>query len=336
MPTSPIGIIDSLASGFEIVAAHLQILVLPLGLDLFLWLGPRVSLRPFLNWIEQIFTNNPYGDPASQEGYRQIANWAHDLAQVGAERYLPILLPPTVLGGRRVNILPFDFKPPLIESWAGSAGTIVMALVSGLLIYEICYGWIALYVLGEPFRFWRFTRQIASIAGQSLLAAGISSGIAFAVLIMVISMISLLLVLGGPDMAFVAQFLFLLFVATVVIPACSMAAFTLHSMFLNRRNVISALWDSIRVVQWNMFPTTMLLAIIVLIYWALNSLWALADRSSWVILAAMVGNAFISTGLIAATLVFYQDRYRYWREFREALLAELERRRIQQDNNRQI
>src|SRR5689334_7802225 len=72
MPASPVGIIDSLASGFEIVTAHLQILLLPLSIDLFLWLGPRFSFRPFMPSLEQFFTwliNNvsaPENDPITQ------------------------------------------------------------------------------------------------------------------------------------------------------------------------------------------------------------------------------------------------------------------------------
>ena len=38
-------------------------------------------------------------------------------------------------------------------------------------------------------------------------------------------------------------------------------------------------------------------------------------------------NAFISTGLLTASFVFFRDRYRYWRELRAELMAELERRR---------
>ena len=40
----------------------------------------------------------------------------------------------------------------------------------------------------------------------------------------------------------------------------------------------------------------------------------------------------LSTALIAATCVFFKDRYRYWREMRAELLMELERRRAQQGN----
>jgi hypothetical protein len=66
--------------------------------------------------------------------------------------------------------------------------------------------------------------------------------------------------------------------------------------------------------------------LVVLVNSALQLIWRLADTGSWLVVLGMIGNAFISTGLIVATFVFFKDRYRYWQEMREALLAELKRR----------
>ena len=44
MDSRPRGIIDSLGIGFSLVARRPILLVIPLLLDLFLWLGPRLSI----------------------------------------------------------------------------------------------------------------------------------------------------------------------------------------------------------------------------------------------------------------------------------------------------
>src|SRR5262245_53782346 len=44
-PAPPQGIITALATGFEMVNARLELILLPLALDLFLWLGPHVSIQ---------------------------------------------------------------------------------------------------------------------------------------------------------------------------------------------------------------------------------------------------------------------------------------------------
>jgi hypothetical protein len=42
----PIGIIQSLASGFDLVTRYPVLMLLPVLLDIFLWLGPRLSAYP--------------------------------------------------------------------------------------------------------------------------------------------------------------------------------------------------------------------------------------------------------------------------------------------------
>jgi hypothetical protein len=333
LPTSPVGIIDSLASGFEIVAKHLQILLLPLSIDLFLWLGPRFTFRPFMPGLEQFF--RWLAKSATGPDNDQVLQWikqTQDLAQNAPALYLPVILPPTLLGGRRASGLPFEFKPIVIDTMAGNVLGIILALFGSLILYEICFGWIAQYVLNEPMRLWRFTRQVASVTVQSVLALVVG------IIIFTGSTLVLMLILGIASLAGsdFLEMMILTFYMGIAIPCLIMVTFTLHSMYLNHNNVIVAMWDSIRVVNWNMLPTAFLLGLGTLIFSAMNIVCLMADQGSWLVLVAMAGNAFISTGLIAGTFVYYKDRYRYWRELREALLAEIERRRAQQDQNRQV
>ncbi len=105
--------------------------------------------------------------------------------------------------------------------------------------------------------------------------------------------------------------------------------FTIHGLLMNERGPLGALWDSIRVVQWNMTATLFLFLLIILLNTALLAVWNLAPTGSWLAVVGIVGNAFAATGLITASFVFFKDRYRYWREMRAELIAELERRRAQ-------
>src|ERR1700752_428250 len=51
----PPGVIGSLRAGFDAVASHVWLIIVPLALDIALWLGPRLSvdglLRPFVRYI---------------------------------------------------------------------------------------------------------------------------------------------------------------------------------------------------------------------------------------------------------------------------------------------
>src|ERR1700690_1115448 len=52
MPVPPQGIIASLVTGFEAINARLELMLLPLALDLFLWLRPPLSIGPLVPQIE--------------------------------------------------------------------------------------------------------------------------------------------------------------------------------------------------------------------------------------------------------------------------------------------
>ena len=105
--------------------------------------------------------------------------------------------------------------------------------------------------------------------------------------------------------------------------------FTVHGVLLHEKNALAALWDSVRVVQWNMTSTMLLVLLLVVLSLAMGTIWNMAPAGSWLAVAGMVGNAFISTALVAASFIYYKDRYRYWREMRAELIAELERRRAE-------
>jgi hypothetical protein len=114
---------------------------------------------------------------------------------------------------------------------------------------------------------------------------------------------------------------------------CSFGFFTLHGILINGRGLFAALWDSIRIVQWNMLSTLLLILSISFLLFALQKLFLLAGTGSWLVLATMPAQAFLTTGLISATFMYFRDRHRYWRKMREILLAELERRRARSESN---
>jgi hypothetical protein len=111
-------------------------------------------------------------------------------------------------------------------------------------------------------------------------------------------------------------------VATIVIWLGIMAllwvvfhlVFTIHGILLSEETLIKAAWNSIRLTAFNSFPTMGLLALTLGISAGLDYLWGLPGEDSWMLLVGIAGHAVISSGLIAATFVFYQDRYRYWTE----------------------
>jgi hypothetical protein len=100
--------------------------------------------------------------------------------------------------------------------------------------------------------------------------------------------------------------------------------FILASMVVNDARVLRAIWNSIGVVLRNFWPTLWLFILINLIGGGMTILWQQISRGAWTGLA-IVGNAYVGTSLIAASLLFYQDRYGRWQEALAEPLARQEK-----------
>ncbi|MCS7049959.1 MAG: hypothetical protein NZ483_11800, partial [Verrucomicrobiae bacterium] len=75
-----------------------------------------------------------------------------------------------------------------------------------------------------------------------------------------------------------------------------------------------ALWDSPQLVFHNLSQTIGLYAVIMLIGYGLGLLWRLPGVETWWLAIGLGAHALTSTALLAATFVFYKDRYRFWVE----------------------
>jgi hypothetical protein len=76
----PLGVIGSLAAGFEMLGQRLWLIVLPVLLDLLLWLGPRLSIAPLLRQFVAVLLAQPTADPTMAS---QVAQATQMLEQFG-------------------------------------------------------------------------------------------------------------------------------------------------------------------------------------------------------------------------------------------------------------
>jgi hypothetical protein len=90
--------------------------------------------------------------------------------------------------------------------------------------------------------------------------------------------------------------------------------FGIHGILLNNRPLIPAISESVQIVHTNLVSTLSLFILAALLNLGLRLLWMLPDSSSWLLLAGIGGHAFVSTGIIAGSFIFYQDRYLDWQK----------------------
>jgi hypothetical protein len=241
---------------------------------------------------------------------------------------LPLVGLPVLLAGREAGTLPFSLTPPVweISSPMTMLGVRMLAMGVGLVLGSLYVGLIAEQVRTGGVDVRRLLRRWPiNLLWVVLLI------VLLPVLLMVIFVPFVLLASGlsmfGGFMSYVGA-AFLVVGMFVTFSIAVFMIFTIHGVFLNERGLLSASWDSVRVVQWNTTATMMFLMMLMVLGMAMTYVWTLAPTGSWVAILGMIGNAFITTGLIVASFVFFKDRYRYWREMRAVLVAEFQRRGI--------
>jgi len=77
----PLGVIGSLAAGFEMIGRNLSLITLPVLLDLLLWLGPRISVAPLLEQLVAFMLSRPSPDPETARQVVQVTQLVGQFAE---------------------------------------------------------------------------------------------------------------------------------------------------------------------------------------------------------------------------------------------------------------
>jgi hypothetical protein len=72
------------------------------------------------------------------------------------------------------------------------------------------------------------------------------------------------------------------------------------------------------VVHRNLLPAVGLVLIVNVLHAGLLYIWRILAGSTLGMVAGIVGNAYVNTGLVMASFIFYRDRFTAWQQTRQA------------------
>lgn len=318
-PERPAGILTCLITGFEVIAHQPQLALLPILLDLYLWLGPRLSLAPLIAQVRSLWAAAPTPEVAP---FYQSANQFFDLI---AEEYNyfsllnfgPLVGVPTLMSLRMTLEHPFGPRAEIPVPDAGIALVwALVLLVIGLGLSAVYLWQVGLRVSQEtevpvpgplpPVRLWGYLVQLMVL----LLSV-------FFVLSFPASLFISTLTLANMNLASLAMTL--LFSMAVLV--------LLHGLYIIPGMVqlgqapFPAIRDSIILTRLDFLGTLGLIAVIIIVAQGLNFVWSLPDAGSWATVVGILGHALVSTALTATLFVFYQERLVYLQTLRHAYAA---------------
>jgi hypothetical protein len=329
-----LGLIDTLSNGFKVVQRRPWLIVLPVLLDLWLWLGPRWSIQPLADSLLRLLAAQSLPPEMAQlvDPYRELLTaagasfnlwWLLDNNPTWLSTILPSLAEPVRLGAAPAAITgsaaALLLWSPVVLLLGVALGSVFMASVASQLpaqrtdeeeTPDQTANGAAIPHQGSGAGFW--LRRALRTFGLAIL---------FSLLILVLlMMVSLLLSLVmmpifliSPQAGAGAATLAGLMIGWFAVLAYLMLYFVLAAMISDGVGLRQAIWRSVNVVYRNFWSTVGLLLLLTLITWGFGLIWQrLAAGSTLGVLAAIAGNAVLITGLTAARLIYYQERRTRW------------------------
>ena len=284
------------------MASRPALIIPPLVLDLFLWLGPHLGIARLIDALTE---------PAIQAGglVEEQASLIRQVIESAGERFnllsalstIPIGIP-SLMAGRMplenplglISRIDVDDAGRVLLIWIGLSGI-------GLGFGAYYQYWIAGAIApdAELGPGWMAALRMVGF-GILIFVGGLVAGIT---VLIAITLATLILPLLGTGVFFLG-FALLFWVAVYLI-------FTPHGIIRYNQGVFRSMFESFLLVRWNLLATVGYLGMAFGTYWILNLVWNLPSPASWFSLLALAGHAFVATTLLAGSYAYYQGR-REW------------------------
>ncbi len=296
-PPPPPGVIRALTAGFNAVANRVWVILFPILLDVFLWLGPRLKVdvlaRPYLQDMLSL-------QPAPSGGLMDLTAVQTMLAGLNVFSSLRTF-PIGIFSLMAVNL---SGDSPLGPRLDYQYHSLFLLFISSVLISML--GWllgsayfhavagVALPQASRP-PLWRSLVQGFFLSGLlNLLATVLSVPVLF-----MMGILSLI----NQSLGVFAYFVLMIFVLWLALPVF----FSGHGIFTDARNLFSSLGQGFRLVRYALPSMGWFAIIAVVISQGMDVLWRMAPPASWMAGVGIFGHAFISTSLLAASFIYYRD-----------------------------
>ena len=304
----PPGIFGSLKTGFEVVSSHVLLILLPFILDLFLWLGPRLSVSKVMGPLyTALFEQAKHGLATPDDAKRLTA--IQDVFVEGLQRFNLVSLM-SRLQTFPVGISSLVAKTMPVDSPMGSE--MIIQLPSPLAVLAIMFSLIGIgWVIGGLYFRW-VSRTVlggrdAAISPQrAIIQTLVLSALWFMALVALSIPVILLLTVFtiiNPVLASGAFFIMLLLSFWLIVPLF----FTPHGIFVRGQNAFHSIFTSFKMARFTLPTSGMFVLITFILTTGLNYLWSVPKSNSWMTLVGIGGHAFIATALLAASFVYYRD-----------------------------
>ena len=297
----PPSVIRTLIRGFNTVASHIYLIILPVLLDLFLWLGPQVKANPVFDELAMLIKQT--GQQLPQDANTILSEFSANFNLLSVLRTVPVgvfsLFSASLSTGS-----PLGQRMVLLTS---TVQDVLLALLAanfiGMVLGAIFFHTVAKVSL-QPKKDISLIRQILNVLGLNIVWT------IFFILMYVPIILAALLISAIPDPIRTIVGLLLM------IPASWFAMFYYYSffpIFLFDVNIPESIRFTFKTIRFGL-PTLGWFSIVTLLLsQGMDYLWRSAPATSWMSAVGILGHGFIATGLLSASFIYFLENM-FWIE----------------------
>ncbi|MDQ2998169.1 MAG: hypothetical protein M3R61_14120 [Chloroflexota bacterium] len=322
-------LIDSISEGYTAINRRPWLLLLPLLLNVYLWFGPQLSFGPLFTNVHDLLTSIQPGlidQREMQVLYDQLlANGSVDLrSQATFLNYVPTLHQYIIGSVERAGNaagIPSIIEPPRLID-ARRTDTISVATVGGALLAFVTLNALALALSAL------FLAQVAAAVRNPTGGMWLPRGGLSAALRVGLAMLGAVGIILGVILALGLPFLFFAYLLIFLNPTIGLLALELlfvvgfwiniyigfyrEAIVIHDQGPLRAIYTSFNVVRRNFWGTLGFLALSLIISLGSGVIWFRLVGSTAGLIVAMIGSAYIGSGLLAARMAFFRERLRRW------------------------
>ena len=314
------GIVDTLSVGFNRITKRLWLILIPVVVDIGIWIGPRLSLKELSQTTLAALTSL---SELGQEYQQSLELLREGLTSLGAQTDLLSLLSMRLLG---VPSLTGTFPPQArllrmaqavieVPTWLKASLLSLSLTVLSLLIGCFFLSWLAQearedlpnwgYALQVTWRSW--LQLLILLLATSLAAIGLGIGVSltYGILTALIPQLGTILF----SLLAIGALWLSLYVGIIFF-------FIPRALLLDNAGIVHAVWSSINVVHRGFFSAAMFVLLVNVIQTGLMYIWHMLTTSAAGTLIGIAGSAYVNAGLALASFIFYRDRFVAWQEAR--------------------
>ena len=297
----PPSVIRTLVRGFNTVANHIYLILLPVLLDVFLWLGPHIKATPVFDQLGEAIKQS--GQQIPQEITTLFTDFSMNFNLFSVIRTVPV-------GVFSLFSASLSSENPLGQNLVINTLSVedvfvklLAANLIGMILGAIYFHFVSTLTL-QPKKHFSMPKQVANV-----ILLNLAWMVVFIFMYLPVLLAAVLLTLIPDPIRSIFGLL-------LMIPVSWFAMFYYYSFFpifvfdMSFWNSVKLTWKAIRfglpTLGWFSIITLMLSQ-------GMDYLWRSAPSTSWMSAVGILGHAFIATGLLSASFIFFLENM-FWIE----------------------